>query len=295
MAVLSITQNRRPTDRQLDAALGLVRKDAPIVIMLHGFKYDPEVAARDPQHHIFALNPRLGVKRAVSWPRRFGLLGDQGLAIGFGWHARGTIWQAHQQASQAGQDLAQLIARLHAKGAARKINIVAHSLGARVALQAVQQAQRNSIGRVIMIAAALFEHELQSGLRSAAGQTAEFFNVRSQANTAFDLMLRLALPHWGRTVGSGRVQSDQLLDVAIDDRYTQEALQALGFGAGKTRSRICHWSGYLRDDTCKLFSALLHRPKETPLRYLQARLRQPDRKRRTPMRDTLSFLPRMPF
>ncbi len=295
MALLPITQNECPSDKQIDAALGMIGKDAPIVIMLHGFKYDPEDDARDPQRHIFALDPRLGFKRAVSWPRRLGLLGDKGLAIGFGWHARGTIWQAHQQAGQAGQNLAQLISRLYAKGAGRKIHIVAHSLGARVALRAVQQAKPNTVGRVILIAAALFEHELYGGLHSAAGQTAEFINIRSKANTVFDLMLRLALPHWGRTVGSGRVQSDQLLDVAIEHRAVQDALQELGFGAGKTGSPICHWSGYLRDDTCKLYRSLLHRPHQTPLHYLQSRLRQQDRKPQTTTRYALSFLPRMPF
>lgn len=295
MALLSITQNKRPSDQQIDAALGMITKDAPIVIMLHGFKYDPDDDARDPQRHIFALNPAQGAKRPASWPRRLRLQGNKGLAIGFGWHACGTIWQAHHQASQAGHDLAQLISRLQAKDINRNIHIVAHSLGARVAVQALQYLAPNTIGRVILIAAALFEKELQDGLHCAAGRQAEFINVRSRANTAFDLMLRMAFPLWGRTVGSGRVTAANLLDVAIDSSHTADVLKRLCFGSTKAGATICHWSGYLRQDACNLYQSLLHQPEQTPLRYLQSLLQPPGRESMAKTRDTLSFLPRMPF
>ena len=295
MALLSITQNKRPSDQQIDAALGMVIKEAPIVIMLHGFKYDPDDNAHDPQKQIFALNPAQGAKRPASWRRRLLLQDNKGLAIGFGWHARGTIWQAHRQAIRASHDLAQLISRLKAKDANRKIHIVAHSLGARVAVQALQALAPNTIGQIILIAAALFEQELTAGLHCAAGQRAEFINVRSRANTAFDLMLRAAFPHWGRTIGSGRINAANLLDAVIDSRHTSDVLQGLGFGSDTARAPICHWSGYLRQDACNLYQSLLHQPEETPLRYLQSLLRQPDRESTPKLRDTLSFLPRMPF
>lgn len=270
MTHFAITQDRLPSHRRLQAGLQGLRPKAPIVIMLHGFKYDPALPARNPHRHIFSVNPDKGAKRVASWPRRLGLRGPKGMAIGFGWHACGTIWQAHRQASTAAEALTILVRRIHHHAPDHPIHIVAHSLGARVALQSLSVLPQDSLNRVILIAAAAFEHELTDALNSPAGRNAEVINIRSRANTLFDLMLRAALPHWGVTVGRGRITHPSLLDIDLDCNKTQSGLSSAGFSIARARCTICHWSGYLRQDVCALYRGLLHRPERTPLPYLRS-------------------------
>lgn len=289
MAHLAVTQSWLPTDRRLRAAVAGLLPGAPIVIMLHGYKYDPRRAAQNPQRHIFSLHPDKACKRPASWPRRLALRGDKGLAIGFGWHACGTIWQAHRNADRAGARLAQLIERLNRLYPERPVHIVAHSLGARVALSAMTSLHGNAIRRVILIAAAVFEHELLAALKSDAGRKAELINIRSKANTVFDLMLRVALPHWGKTAGRGGLVHPNLLDINIDCTRTQAALTEAGFAMSAAGSRICHWSGYLRDDVCALYRRLLHRPDTTPIPFLRSITRPEQKSLQAAIKGHLSF------
>ena len=289
MAHFAVTEDRLPSRHRLRRALDGLHPDAPVVIMLHGLKYDPGEPVNDPHRHIFALNPDPGHKRAVSWPRRLGLRGPHALALGYGWRARGSIWRAHRRAGQTAAPLTRLIARIAALDPDRPIHIIAHSLGARVALRALDGLPAHTVHRVILIAAAAFESELRHALATPAGSTAEIINIRSRANWIFDVMLRLALPHWGATLGRGRLRRPNLLDLAIDDRTTAARLAAAGYALPEVAPRICHWSAYLRRDACALYRALLHRPGATPLPYLRRLLNQPA------SRPALPFWPRLPF
>ncbi len=274
MAHFAVTQDRLPSKRRLSTALDGLSDSAPVVIMLHGYKYDPASIDHNPHDHIFALHPNQGSKRPASWPRRLGLRGHKALAIGFGWQARGTIWAAHARAAAIAPNLARLISRIRQTAPHRPIHVVAHSMGARVALATLASLPTGSVNRIILIAAAAFEHELENALNMPAGQSTEVINIRSRANTVFDLMLRAALPHWGRTVGCGRLERQNLLHIAIDQPQTQTALTDAGYPLLGAGPRICHWSGYLRQDACGLYRALLHRPETTPLPYLQTLLEQ---------------------
>lgn len=272
MAPILVTQKQAPSTRTLRASLDGLLPGAPIVIMLHGFKYDPRIVSRNPARHIFALHPDSTSKRAVSWPRVLGLRGTRGLAIGYGWHATGTIWQAHANAEAAAAPLAGLITRLNAIAPGHPVHIVAHSLGARVALAALRQLGCDQVHRAILIAAAAFERELTATLNAPACRTTEIINIRSKANTLFDLMLRAALPHWGVTVGRGRLQHPRLLDINIDDPIHRTGLASLGFALTAKRRSVCHWSGYLRTDVQTLYRALLHRPAGTPFALMRTAL-----------------------
>ena len=159
----------------------------------------------------------------------------------------------------------------------------------RVALRALEGLPTHSVNRVILIAAAAFESELRQALATPAGSTAEIINIRSRANCVFDLLLWLALPHWGATLGRGRVRRPNLLDLAIDDRATAARLADAGYDLSEAAPRICHWSAYLRRDACAFYRALLHRPGATPLPYLRRLLDQPK------SRPALPFPPRLPF
>ena len=87
---------------------------------------------------------------------------DQGLCIAFGWEAGGTIWRAYREAGRAGLALATFIQQLATVGAG-PVNIMAHSLGARVASAALPHLTPGMIGRMILMTGA----ELRSTAEAA--------------------------------------------------------------------------------------------------------------------------------
>lgn len=272
MAQLAVSDARLPSRKRIAQALEGLRPSAPVVIMLHGFKYDPTSPAHHPERTLYARVPQPEARRAVSWPRAFALRGPNALAIGFSWRAKGTIWQAHTRAKLAAERLAKLIIRIKEIAPTRHVHIVAHSLGVRVVLAALGQTPPHAVNRVIMIAGAAFECELNAALRDPASQGTEFFNIRSRANTLFDLLLRLALPHWGVTIGRGRLQHPRLLQLDIDAARDRQAMAAAGLPLDLSSGWICHWSGYQRADVCAVYRRLIHRPEETSFAALRASL-----------------------
>ena len=79
----------------------------------------------------------------------------------------------------------------------------AHSLGARVALTAAGLAAPGAVGRMILLAAAVFRGEAQAVLATAGGQAAEVVNVTSRENDLFDLALERCIRGQQRP-GAGR-------------------------------------------------------------------------------------------
>ena len=83
--------------------------DGPVIVMIHGWKYKPHLPAHCPHQHLFAFSPKDMPWRAPSWPRQMGFgtgHADEGLAIAFGWNARGAPWAAQASAVAAGRALA---------------------------------------------------------------------------------------------------------------------------------------------------------------------------------------------
>ena len=77
---------------------------APVLVMLHGYRYSPAHPAHDPHRHI--LSPQAG-PGGISWPQQLGFQGDpsEGLALACGWEARGRLRHAYDRAAGAGADL----------------------------------------------------------------------------------------------------------------------------------------------------------------------------------------------
>ncbi len=292
MAHLAISDRRLPNPAALATALATAAPGAPIVVMIHGYRFAPDTPFHDPHRHILSPVPERGCWKAVSWPRHLGLMGRQGLAIGFGWQARGTIWQAHRGAARAGRRLARLIAALHATAPDRPLHIFAHSLGARVALTALDGLPAGAVGRIILLSAAAFRHEARAALATPAGARAEVINVRGRENTLFDLMLRLALPLHGPTLGAG-FAAPNWLDLPLHDAHARDRLRALGYRIAAHRARVCHWSGYLRPGVWRFYRAALHHPAQTPLPLLRAQI-YPAPAQISPRRGIGAFLP-LPF
>jgi len=271
MALLPVNDDRLPDDATLRAALAALPAAAPIVVLIHGFRFDPASPAHDPHRHVLALNPGRTCWKAVSWPRHLGLVGDRGLAVAFGWQARGTIWTAHRRAAAAGARLARLIEALGRAAPGRPVQVFAHSLGARVALTALPRLAPGRVGRIVLIAAAAFAAESRRAMTSPAGRTAEVINVTGAENRPFDLLLRAALPLRGPTLGCGIGTLPNWLDLPLDDPATLAQLRRMGgWRIRPPAARVCHWSGYLRPGIFRLHRALLTDPEGTPLSLLRS-------------------------
>ncbi len=263
---------------RLRQSLATLPPDAPVVLLLHGFRFSPEFPKSNPHTHILALEPRQNCWKATSWPRHlgFGRTADEGLCIGFAWQARGSIWQAYAAAAQAGTALAALVGQIQDIDPGRRVDVVAHSLGARVLLTALPLLAAGSIGRAILMSGAEFGSRAAWALSSPAGQTAEFINITTRENDLFDFLIEACLraPHRGdRALGQGLpVPARNWLDLQVDQEATLAALAALGHRIAPPHLRVCHWSAYLRPGLFGLYRALLRDRDTLSLALLRARV-----------------------
>lgn len=239
-------------------SLSRLPRDARITIMIHGYKFAPGQIGRCPHQHILSFRPPEDEARAVSWPKHL-RVGAKHLGIGFGWQSSGSLWRAWNEAERAGQSLARLLDELAMTG--RQVDIVAHSLGARVALAGLRWAVAGSVARAILIAPAEFRKAAEAAMAAPAGRTADILNVTSRENDIFDALLKwLISPHLpsARTLGAGlRVPVPNWTELRIDDAETLKALSGLGYRVASPVRRICHWSGYLRPGLFPLYRSIL--------------------------------------
>lgn len=226
----------------------------PLVILIHGYKYSPRCARRDPHRLVLSPGRTPTAGRSAPWPHRLGL--RQGLLVGFGWDGVGTIWTAQARAADAGRALAGLIA-----AAGRPVDIVAHSLGARVALSAMQTLPAGAVSRAVLISGAEFRSRAEAVLDTPCGAGAEIINVCSRENDVFDALYEVAVaPHrpFDRAIGAGLGREmPNWLDLQLDADPVRAGLARLGFHIAPPDRRVCHWSGYLRSGTWPLYRALV--------------------------------------
>ena len=268
-------------DRQaLGRALALLPPRAPVVIMIHGFRYAPGAGRHCPHGHILSVTPRRDVARAISWPRHLRLTGPQdGLAVAFGWNARGTLWQAQARTADTATALAGLVADIRRIDPDRPVDLMAHSLGARVALAALPLIEPGAVGRMLLLAPADFRSHAEAALQSAAGHAAQVFSITCRANALFDICLETLLSarfHSSVSRGLSREQPNWL-EIVIDNPETETALAGLGYPLRPSSVRVCHWQPYLRPGLFALYRALLARrlgPGQIGAALAQARLAQ---------------------
>lgn len=259
------------------ASLRSLPPSAPVVIMVHGKGYEPGIPGRDPHQLIFAARSGHGRSRNISWPRRLGfaLPGSRdplGLCIGFGWDSGGAVWQAVRTADMAALMLARLVQMIRRIDPARRVDLIGHSLGARVILGAVPLMAEGAVHRVILLAGADFTGRAARALASPAGRAAEFFNVTSRENDLFDFLFERAFSPFGRhaALGRGLEGAANWLDVQLDHPTTVAALRRLGLPLAATQARVCHWSVYLRPGIFRLYRGLIHDRERLSLPMLRA-------------------------
>jgi pimeloyl-ACP methyl ester carboxylesterase len=264
---LALHNAASPTARAFES---LADSEGPAVILLHGYKYAPNHPSHCPHEKIFSDGPN-------AWPAQLGFGSgqpDDGLAIAFGWYARGPLPSVYKRATQLGESLSVLIAMLKTHRPNRPVHIVAHSLGAQAALSALKHLPEGAIDRLLLLTGASFISFAEAMLATPAGRTTEVFNITSRENDFFDLAFErlIAAPSRGdQTIGAG-IAADNARTLQLDCDRTLAAFARKDFLIAPARRRVCHWSAYTRPGVMALYAALLRNPADLPLGTFDADL-----------------------
>ncbi|MEM6636591.1 MAG: alpha/beta hydrolase [Pseudomonadota bacterium] len=267
-----------PVASALRLHLSALGPSAAIIVLVHGFKYAPNVLGKDPHKALLALSPvPPALRRVVSWPRQLGFgLGNanEGLCIAFGWQARGRLRHVFEAAPEAGIALARLVQMIQ-DVCGRSVHIMAHSMGARVALSALPLVPRGSVGRLVMLSAAEFRSNAKVFINSPAGASAEFVNVTSRENDLFDVLLEWGIRRQNRdrTLGQGLpTPAPNWIDIQIDCAATLRALDDIGFRIAPAQQIVCHWSTYMRPGALEFYGTMMREAPNLSLAFQNAHL-----------------------
>jgi len=238
-----------------------------VTVMVHGYRFDPDDPQRSPHNHILALRPRPGCWKAISWPRHLHLDRPDRLGIAFGWPATGRLGPVAARAFRVGEGLAVLLGEIAKARPDLHVCLIAHSLGARVALRALQLAPTHGVHHMILLSGAEYRGHARTALASPAGRGAHVINVRSTENLPFDLAFRASVVAPNLTslpLSAGLADAPNWTDLSLHCGHTRAALNRLGHRIPAPATRFCHWSGYLRPGLFPLYRRLLD-PSETRL------------------------------
>lgn len=263
----------------LGPALERLSPQAPIAVLIHGYRYQPGHPTECPHRDLFAPDDmRLGVP---SWPKGLGLTGDDGLAVCFGWSARGTLVRAYHQAEVAAAQLSHVLAGLRAVAPQRRIALMGHSLGARVALGAMAQAGAGCTDLALLLAPAELAAPGQRLAATPGVRSADVLCVDSAENRAFDLGFGLLMG--AGTIGRAMPQAPNWHPLRLDCPAVLDALARLGRPVAPARARLCHWGTYSRPGTLPLYRALIDGSLPMPALRDALALASASRPRRRPL------------
>lgn len=262
-AGLTLHNTPQPAARKLRSMAAL---PGPAIIMVHGYKYDPNTIEHCPHRKIFSAG-------TTSWPARLGFhKGDaeEGLGIALGWFARGSLKQAHARAAELGQSIAIIVALLRAHRPHRPVHVIAHSIGSEVALSALAHLPLGAIDRMVLLTGASYSGKALKLLNTPAGRSVEVLNVTSRENDIFDAGFECLVRPETRNdcaIGQG-IQAHNVANVQLDCDATLQILNQLGFSVASSGKRVCHWSSYRRAGVMALYSAFMRAPENMPLEHL---------------------------
>lgn len=255
--------------------------DGPIIVMIAGFSYQPSHPDHCPHRLVLDLPNATPPRGVPSWPQGLGFgrrASGEGLAIAFGWNARGSIWGARRRAIAAGRALAKLLTELQHRAPRRRVHVIAHSMGIEVAAAALHHLPAGTIHRMVSMTGAAYRSRIIAALATPAGREVEFFNVVSRANTVFDMFYeRLISPPERHDKALGRgLNTSNALTIDLDCKLTLKRLADLGTAIEQPTHRICHWSAYTRPGALDCYRAWLRDPETHGFSLLRARLERPD-------------------
>lgn len=249
-----------------------------VTVMTHGYRFSPQAGdTRNPHHHILTGGPVPNCWKAVSWPRHLRVGQRTGtLGVALGWPALGSLGQAYRRAEQAGAALARIARIVAAQRPDLPVHVIAHSLGARVALSALPLLPEGGLSRLILLSGAEYRGVAMRALDTPAGRGARVINVASRENLPFDLAFRALIRphHWADWPLAAGLAADRpgWLDLRIDCPRQIDRLNQIGFRLRPPVGRYCHWSGYLRPGVFGLYRALLSARGEALFARLRATL-----------------------
>ncbi len=250
----------------------------PVIVMIHGFKYDPDCDWHSPHKSIFATTKHPVLHNTVQWLHHLGFGcsdPEEGLAIAFAWRARCSLWEAQKSARSAGQQLADVITAIHNRAPHRPVNVVTHSMGSEVILEALHSLPAHSVARIVTLTGASYVSRASAALgQTDAGRAAQLINVTSRENEAFDFMFeRLTRPpeSGDRAMGRG-LDLNNAVTLYLDCPQTLALLSRFGGHIAPRSRRICHWSGYTRPGALRFYAHALRNPQAVPLHALRQAL-----------------------
>lgn len=247
----------------------------PVIVMIHGYSYQPGLHSHCPHQHILSLDPKPLPWAAPSWPRGLGLGAgdpDEGLGLAFGWFARGSIWAARRRAAAAGRALANALRTIGQRAPHRRVHIVAHSMGIEVAAEALHHLPEGAVDHIISMTGACYQSRMREALQTRAGRSATFINVTSRENDFYDCLYeRLIAPpvRADRTLGQG-LDAANVVTLQLDCAETLEYLSRLGAEIAPPARRVCHWSSYMRPGVLAFYADILRNPERFTLEQLRA-------------------------
>ncbi|MEL6336638.1 MAG: hypothetical protein AAFQ88_08325 [Pseudomonadota bacterium] len=289
-----------PWRQALDAALDALPDQAPVVVLVHGYRFSWATRQNSgapfcPQTRLYSTDPQTPVQgvwpRAANWPAGLGFTaegrGTQGLCIAFGWDARRPVLatilrsgrhdfvEVFDAAGAAGEALADVLTHLAARRPDLRPGFMTHSLGARVALAAMAKAPWLALDRAVLLGAAEFSETAEAVLaaQDRAGGTAQIYHVLSRANDLFDALFWTLAPR-RRSVEAGRPCRTlgragltlrgghrRWIDIQLDHDTTARHFQARGHGLERLGESISHWHFYTDPGAMTAWRAILrHRP-----------------------------------
>lgn len=270
------TPGPRSLTKRLARLLAATPPEAPIVVLVHGYRFHPAMEHCDPHRALFAMRPAARCWKIRSWPAGLGFRArSAGLCIGFAWPAvcphvpellrqgRTGFAEVYDRAGRYGLRLADLLGRIRCLAPGRPVDILAHSLGARVALAALPHVEA-APGRIVLLGAAEYDARALEALAALGGRRApEIYNVTSRANDFYDLMFECFAPRqsWrDRALGHGLpVERPDWIDLQVDRPDVVSWARAHGIPLTAPVPRLCHWSFYVRPGTFELYQAILRR------------------------------------
>ncbi|MEM8570150.1 MAG: alpha/beta hydrolase [Pseudomonadota bacterium] len=275
---LCMAGGSKDLNNSLERLLRALPASSRVLILIHGYRYHPDSFDRNPHHWLYSRREDLGCQRARSWPLGLGYETDEsqdGLCIGFGWPALEPHLPAmrqtgktgfslvYGQALNAGAQLAELMKHIQVSRPDLSIDILAHSLGARVALSALPSLKRVS-GRLILLGAAEYQSNARGFLAASPQDGAlEVYNITARFNDLYDAFFAALAPRprrRERTLGLGLgTDHANWIDLQLDRDEFARWLGDRGIALEPIRARFCHWGFYTQAGVFALYRSILAR------------------------------------
>lgn len=238
------------------------------VVMVHGFQYNPMVPGEDNPHSgTFAL-----------WRDKF--VGSRG--FGFGWYSvpMGTrdllrawangFWNRYTYAWALAKDAGRLIGySAPTLNPGEGFDIVCHSLGSRVVMQAIKSGARGHVKRVLILNGA--EHVSTALIVAETSPTTEFFNLVVETDDVLNRFGDLFSPVLGSSpcigqTGLGEEAPDNWTDIYLDDVVVRHWGHVLGYDLkGDAPGEYWdHWHTFKHPGNHKLLADILEGKTLTP-------------------------------